>query len=322
VNVGIRIPAELPAAAETYAKAGIKVFRVRPDKAPYANCRLCSRTLPNQQPNPAYVKHRPEGCQCGVPTCHGFHAATTDVALVRKWWAEEPDANIGAPCKLNGWAVLDIDPRNGGRESLIRLEDRVGVLPGATMQITGGDGLHLLYLTPGFDLPGEPFAGIDFKHNGYILLAPSMHSSGHRYLWPGTQNVFFKPEVAWPTALLPRKERKPVPSLRPAVRHSGLRPSFRTRTAQRPGGGKLWTVDQLVQHVMDSVTGDRTHGRNNSFYFAACRAHELADQGLINLGEAETALLYAASAVGLGDAEAQASFDSAANRPSDKGYAA
>lgn len=316
MTVGIRIPAELPAAAETYAAAGIKVFRVRRNKTPFANCARCDKD------SSLYVKHRPEGCQCGAPTCHGFWAATTDLDLVRKWWTEEPDANIGAPCKLNGWAVVDVDPRNGGYKSLCRLEERVGVLPGTTMQITGGDGLHMLYQSPGFDLPGEPFEGIDFKHNGYILLAPSVHSSGCRYLWPGTQNIFFEPEIAWPAALLPRKERKAPPAPRPASRPGDLSHPIWNRSARRPGGGKLWTVDDLVQHVMDSVAGDRKHGRNNSFYFAACRAHELDAQGLINLAEAEAALLHAAAVVGLTDSEARNSFDSAATRPSDKGYAA
>lgn len=316
MNVGIRIPAELGDAALAYAALGIKVFRVRRSKAPYANCPKCDRQ------SSLYVKHRPEDCRCGVPTCHGFHAATTDTGLIRRWWREEPDANIGAPCKLNGWATIDVDPRNGGRESLCRLEQRVGVLPGTTMQITGGDGLHMIYRSPGFDLPGEPFEGIDFKHNGYILLAPSIHKSGARYQWPGTRNVFYKPQTPWPAALLPRKERKAPPAPRPAARPGDLNHPFWNRSARRPGGGKLWTVDQLVQHVMDSVAGDRNKGRNNSFYFAACRAHELDAQGLIDLGEAQAALLHAASVVGLTDAEASASFDSAATRPSDKGYAA
>lgn len=308
MTVGISIPAELPAAAEAYAKAGIKVFRVRRDKAPYANCARCDRQ------SSLYVKHRPEECQCGVPTCHGFWAATTDIALVRKWWREEPEANIGAPCKLNGWAVVDVDPRNGGYASLRALEARVGVLPGTTMQVTGGDGLHSLYLSPGFDLPGEPFPGIDFKHNGYILLAPSLHSSGGRYQWAGGA-TFHPPTAPWPAALLPRKERRPAPLPRAAPRH---RFPALGKAQQRPGGGRMWTVEDLVQHVMDSHEGSRNH----ALYFAACRAHELAEQQLIDLGEAEMGLLSAASAVGLTDSEARASFDSASTRPSDRGWVA
>ncbi|PKT67561.1 DNA primase [Streptomyces populi] len=301
---GLRIPTALPAAAETYAAAGIKVFRVRRSKAPYANCPRCDRQ------SSLYTKHRPEDCQCGIPTCHGFHAATTDIDLVRRWWREEPDANIGAPCKLNGWAVIDIDPRNGGRESLQALEKRVGVLPGTTMQITGGDGLHIVYRSPGVDLPGLLGPGIDFKHNGYILLAPSLHASGGRYQWAGSGD-YLAPTTDWPLFLLPRKKARPAPT----VKH---RFPVQERRQQRPGGGRMWTTADLVQHVMDSRDGNR----NNAFFFAACRAHELAEQNLLSLSEAEAGLLSAASAVGLTDSEARASFDSAATRPGDRGWVA
>ncbi|MEU6490364.1 bifunctional DNA primase/polymerase [Streptomyces sp. NPDC046984] len=305
---GIRIPADHGDAALAYAALGIKVFRVRRNKTPYANCPRCDRR------SSLYVKHRPEDCRCGVPTCHGFWAATTDAGLIRRWWTEEPDANIGAPCKLNGWAVVDVDPRNGGRESLHALEKRVGVLPATTMQITGGDGLHLLYRSPGFDLPGLLGPGIDFKHNGYILLAPSLHSSGGRYQWAG-DGMYIAPTVDWPTALLPRKQRPRTPAPRATPRHRF--PAHENRQ-QRPGGGRMWTVADLVQHVMDTHEGNR----NNALYFAACRAHELAEQQLIDLREAEMGLMSAASAVGLTESEARASFDSASTRPSDRGRAA
>ncbi|MCI3272125.1 bifunctional DNA primase/polymerase [Streptomyces cylindrosporus] len=309
MTVGLRIPAKLPAAAEVYAEAGIKVFRVRRNKTPYANCPRCDRQ------SSLYVKHRPEDCQCGVPTCHGFWAASTDLDLVRRWWREEPDANIGAPCKLNGWAVVDVDPRNGGKESYQALEQRVGVLPGTTMQLTGGGGLHMLYRSPDFDLPGLGGPGIDFKHNGYILLAPSGHSSGGRYQWAG-DGSYIAPSVAWPEALLPRKQRRQLlPPPRATPRH---RFPLQERRQQRPGGGRMWTVADLVQHVMDSHEGNR----NNAFFFAACRAHELAEQNLIDLAEAEMGLLSAASAMGLTDSETRASFDSASTRPSDRGWVA
>jgi hypothetical protein len=304
VTIGIRIPVGLGDAALAYATLGIKVFRVRTNKAPYANCPRCDPE------SSLYVKHRPEQCQCGVPTCHGFWAATTDPALIHKWWTEEPDANIGAPCKLNGWAVLDIDPRNGGYQSLCGIERRVGVLPGTTTAITGGDGLHMFYLSPGFDLPKEPFPGVEFKHNNYVVLPPSLHRSGARYTWPGPHSEFLKPETPWPSALLPRKEGP-----RLSLRHHGRTPSL--SGIRRPG--KHWTVDSLVQHVMDSTPG---HDRNNRLYFAACRAHEAADQGHLHLGEALNGLLSAACAVGLAERDAWATINSADNRPSDRSWAA
>lgn len=301
MNDGTKIPKTFREAALVYASLNIKVFRVQRGKAPYANCPRCDTQ------SSIYIKHRPENCRCGVPTCHGFWAATTDPELIHKWWTEEPDANIGAPCKLNGWAVLDIDPRNGGHASLCALEQRVGVLPGTTMQITGGDGLHILYGSPGFDLPGTPFPGIDFKHNGYILLAPSLHSSGNRYQWPG-DGRFRKPTAPWPNTLLPRKEKPRIPGQpRRQQSLSGIR---------RPG--KRWTVDTLVQHVMDAAEGNR----NASLYFAACRAHETAEQGALDLYEAETALADAGQAVGLTASETIATIQSAARRSADHSWAA
>ena len=308
MTIGRVIPAELGDAALAYAALGIKVFRVRRNKTPYANCPRCDRD------SSLYITHRPEGCQCGVPTCHGFWAATTDTALIHRWWTDEPDANIGAPCKLNGWAVIDIDPRNGGDLSFRALEGRVGVLPGTVIQLTGGGGLHMPYLSPGFELPGSPFPGIDFKHNGYILLAPSLHASGGRYQWAG-DGLFRTPATAWPTALLPRKERTPAHAPRAAPRRHFT--NYADRPKGRPGGGRMWTVSDLVQHVMDAGKGNR----NNAFYFAACRAHELADQGLIDLYEACAGLMSAAASVGLTESEARASFDSAATRPGDRGAA-
>jgi len=201
----LAVPVDLPGAAVAYAAAGIRVFRVRPDKAPFANCARC-RPPSQQRPNPLYIEHRPEECRCSARTCHGFHAATTDVGLVREWWAEQPDANIGAPCALNDWAVLDIDPRHQGDKSLAVLEERVGVLPGSLMQVTGGGGLHIVYRTPGVPLPGTLGPGLDVKHNGYILLAPSVHSSGKKYRWSG-HGKFLKPETPWPAALTPRVRR-------------------------------------------------------------------------------------------------------------------
>lgn len=300
-----KIPARLHDAALAYAALGIKVFRVRRNKTPYANCARCDKQ------SSVYVRHRPEECRCGVPTCHGFWAATTDQALIHKWWTEEPDANIGAPCKLNGWAVVDIDPRNGGYRSLCALETRVGVLPGTVMQVTGGDGLHMLYRSPGFDLPGEPFPGVDFKHNGYILLAPSVHKSGARYRWAG-DGAFRRDLTAWPEQLLPRKERHLVPAPRPVVRHPF--PAISHGQSRRDGGGRMWTVADLVQHVMDSQEGNR----NNRLFFAACRAHELAEQNLINLAEAEQGLQSAGEAVGLPHGDVLNTIDSASTRPSDR----
>lgn len=121
--------------------------------------------------------------------------ATTDVDQIEKWWDENPDYNVGVFCKGSGFFVIDIDPRNGGDESFLKLEERAaGNLPPTVEAITGEyfvkgravRGRHLIYKChPNEKFLGnfksEGLGGIDIKHSGYILVSPSKHISGHCY---------------------------------------------------------------------------------------------------------------------------------------------
>ena len=130
-------------------------------------------------------------------SAQGQKDATTDLATIQDWWAENPHYNIGVFAKPSGFFVIDIDPRNGGDKSILKLEERaLGELPPTVEAITGEyntdggpkRGRHLLYrcspdekFIANFNKEGLP--GIDVKHNGYILIAPSRHFSGHCYEW-------------------------------------------------------------------------------------------------------------------------------------------
>ena len=35
--------------------------------------------------------------------------ATTDEAIIRRWWSQWPNANIGLACGLSGFVVIDLD---------------------------------------------------------------------------------------------------------------------------------------------------------------------------------------------------------------------
>ena len=123
--------------------------------------------------------------------------ATNDVETVAKWWEEAPDGNIGVHCRDSGFLVIDIDPRSGGPESFDKFEELVdGALP-PTVEATTGvytingkttRGRHLFYrCDPSEQLLGNlnraGLRGIDIKHNGYVLIAPSRHHSGVSYEW-------------------------------------------------------------------------------------------------------------------------------------------
>lgn len=135
------------------------------------------------------------------PAIKGWqNEATSDVGKITSWWETNPDYNIGVFARESGFLVIDIDPRNGGDEAFLRLEERAsGNLPPTVEAITGvwsnkGNpvrGRHLIYKCN----PNEKFIanfkkagldGIDVKHNGYILISPSRHFSGVNYTWkPG-----------------------------------------------------------------------------------------------------------------------------------------
>lgn len=117
----------------------------------------------------------------------GFKSASNDPDTLGAYWRRRPDTNIGvATGDASGIIVLDIDPRNGGDESLTRLEKAHGELPQTVWAQTGGGGRHFFFKAP----DAEPVRcsvlaeGIDLKASGgYVVVAPSVHPSGGKYRW-------------------------------------------------------------------------------------------------------------------------------------------
>lgn len=148
-------------------------------------------------------------CTCGRPhndpkeigkhpaSPNGQKDATTNLVQIQAWWEENPDYNIGVFCKPSGFFAIDIDPRSGGDESFITLEERAeGSLIPTVEAITGAytvkgktvRGRHLIYRCDPNEkflgnLAKEGLTGIDIKHNGYIVVSPSHHFSGVTYEW-------------------------------------------------------------------------------------------------------------------------------------------
>ena len=128
---------------------------------------------------------------CKHPTTrHGVNDATTDHEQIANWWTDHPYANIGiAAGRVSGILVLDIDPRNGGTETLQRLEKELGPLTTTVTSNTGGGGEHRIFQYPNFavrkDSAGKLLGpGVDVLSDGCIMVAPpSRHASGDRYRW-------------------------------------------------------------------------------------------------------------------------------------------
>jgi hypothetical protein len=104
---------------------------------------------------------------------NGFKSATTDLDMIDFWFTVAPDANFGIACALSGLVVLDIDHRNLG-ERTAEMSDTY------TVETPGG--LHLYYSAPsGASFKGKLGDGVDVKHHGYVVGAPSIHPSGLPY---------------------------------------------------------------------------------------------------------------------------------------------
>jgi predicted P-loop ATPase len=139
------------------------------------------------------------GCSCGNADCkspakhpltpHGFLDASTDTAIIRKWWRKWARANIGMRTGL-GRLVVDGDPRNGGPAESSDLVQLFGAFAPTAEQRTGGGGRHWFFTYPGGKVPDNIGPGVDLKGDaGYVLVAPSLHMSGARYEFDGVEGV-------------------------------------------------------------------------------------------------------------------------------------
>jgi Bifunctional DNA primase/polymerase, N-terminal len=133
-------------------------------------------------------------CACGHAGCskpgkhplvrRGLHAATTDPALIRRWWTRWPLANVGIRTgAASGLLVVDVDGA-AGMESLRALSRKHGPVRAAWVH-TGSGGWHAyLRLPEGWRVPnsvGRLGLGLDVRADGGSIVAPpSRHASGGR----------------------------------------------------------------------------------------------------------------------------------------------
>ena len=81
-------------------------------------------------------------------TADGFLEATTDGALIRRWWARWPNANVAIPTgERSGLLVLDVDAGEG-TDSVALLELSRGQPPKTARAATGGGGVHIYFRYP------------------------------------------------------------------------------------------------------------------------------------------------------------------------------
>lgn len=120
---------------------------------------------------------------------NGLKNATRDKAILREWYHRFPQGNwavrCGEPLVGGGFSLfLDVDPRNGGDETLAAIQGLRGELPDTVQQDSGGNGKHYAFVSEAPVHESSIGPGLDVQGAGkYIVVEPSQHASGGSYVW-------------------------------------------------------------------------------------------------------------------------------------------
>lgn len=121
-------------------------------------------------------------------TKHGHLDASTDLARVRAWRGQFTNGGAIATPTGNGFLVIDVDPRNGGKVP--------DWCPPTRLVRTQSGGFHLHYKLEGGDIVSKASVfgpGVDSKsHGGYVLIPPS----------PGYEWLDLRPRAVLPKAFV------------------------------------------------------------------------------------------------------------------------
>lgn len=184
----------------------------------------------------------------------GVNDATIDRAQIEHWARRYPRANVGVACgRPSGISVIDVDPKNGGNETVAFRKSRQQLFTPTVLSRTPSGGWHLFYAFEPLLLNSKSLLGpgIDVRtRGGYIVAPPSV--AGKPYVW-----------IVAPTGeSLPRMPRWALEALRPRP-HAV--PSRSGAAANAPGA-----VAGLVKFMMNAPSGQR----NQMLFWAAARAAE------------------------------------------------
>jgi Bifunctional DNA primase/polymerase, N-terminal len=259
-------------AAAAYAQRGWPVFPARPD-------------------NPGCGS--PGGCVCKAPgTAHGVDDATTDLALIERYWDRSPEANVAIATGGAGPAVLDVDVAHGrpGYASL-RQAIKAGLVPPPTVTVrTPSGGAHLYYAAvPGQRNGSLPAQGLDWRaERGYVLAPPSaVHGRPYVLTHSGGDMA--------------------------TIDFNGLRSYF--QPSSQPAEQRQRDGPHDTSRLADWVARLQPGNRNSGLWWAAWRAAQARDHATI------TQISQAALTTGLGRPEIDRTIASAmhtADHPRDR----
>ena len=208
--------------------------------------------------------------------------ASDDPDQVQTWWAKWPKANIGILCG-NGLYVLDVDPKNGGDESL----ERLGSLPRTFMVATPTGGRHFYFKT---DLglrnsAGKLGRGLDTRGEGGFIVGPGSVRKMGAY-----KIVCDEPFAELPGRLKPEpKPKKPAAAIELPIRE-GI-----------PDRYVAAAVNGELAKFSGAVEGERNH----QLFKTTARLGEFVAAGALDEVQIVDKLIDIAESIGLEPSEIQ-----------------
>ena len=211
-------------------------------------------------------------------TKRGFKDASTDERGVRKMFGSSPDALIGVPTG-HRFDVLDVDlpPEDA------RLWVRKSGLPITRMHTTRRGGLHMLF---------RPDRLINCSQSKIADKVDTRGKGGYIIWWPAHGGTVehehdLAPWPDWILYLFP-EERPDYP---PRTREEDEidRPAKRA-----PGPLRRMMAEARVDGILLAVAQARPGTRQATYFWAANRLREMADEGLVDAVEAYDHLFEAA----------------------------
>ncbi|GGO72411.1 bifunctional DNA primase/polymerase [Nocardioides deserti] len=220
--------------------------------------------------------------------------ATTDPAVIRRWWRRWPHAGVGIACGPSELLVIDVDG-DYGAASLARLEETLGPLP-TTRTVLTSRGRHLYFKTSE-DLPtsaGSLGEGVDTRGvGGYVVAPPSLNQyTGVKYRWADKNAGLAPLPDPWASALLAAKGRGAGTGLGSVTR----------RISTTPGAYALAVLEDELDNVRQAHPGERNDALNSAAYYLG----RFVGGGYLTVDEVTDALVRVAEMKGLAAGEAGA----------------
>lgn len=206
----------------------------------------------------------------------GFKSATDNADVIRRWWADNPDAMVGVPTgQASGVWVLDVDVKHGdGHGELAALEAEHGALPATITVRTPSGGQHYLFqFVDGVRNRGHVTANIDIRGEGGYVIAPgSVNADGQFYEWADTA---------------PEPAKAPAWLLERVIKRGAKVENY------APSGPNTRYVEAAVADELSRLVRT-TRGRNNALNDAAFALGTFVGAGALSASEAEARLFAAA----------------------------